>query len=210
MQPYSYKADLAAPKSDKLPAAVRSYYLGASEAINPANPKLAKIAAELKVVGDSAQTVRNIAAWLKKNVTYKVEKGPIDKLDFKAADELVERGYAECRGYAILLTALCRAAGVPARQVWGMIMLPPGMGGFASHNWAEVYIAGVGWVPIDPQAPDTFGWLPTTHLRLFMDMRKNSRTNEAQPLINLIYMNGDKLRFEESREGAGKSTSPSR
>jgi tetratricopeptide (TPR) repeat protein len=202
VQPYSYKKLLAARKPAPLPLAARAY-LGPSAAMNPASPKLAKAVAGLKS-RDSAQTVRNIAAWLKKNITYRMDKKTIGELDFKTVDEIVERGHAECRGYSMLFTALCRAAGVPARPIWGLAMLPPEQGGYASHNWTEVYIAGVGWVPIDPQQPETFGWLPTNDLRFFMDAKKVATSLENLPLINLLAMNGAKLKYEESREGTMK------
>ena len=202
VQPYSYKERLAARKPASLPPALRTY-LGPSVTMNPASPKLKKVAAELKG-RDSVATVRNIAAWLKKNIRYRMDKKTIHELDFKNVEEIVERGHAECRGYTMLFTALCRAAGVPARPVWGLAMLPPEMGGYASHNWSEVYITGVGWVPIDPQQPETFGWLPTNDLRFFMDA-KNVRTSlENLPLLNLLAMNGAKLKYEETREGSMK------
>src|SRR4051794_27860615 len=153
-QPYSYKKRLAERKPGPLPQAVR-VYLGPSEGIDPTSPVLAKVVADLKA-RDSARTVKNICAWMKKNITYKRRKSSITELDFKTADEVVKRGDAECRGYTILFTALCRAAGIPARPVWGVAMLPANQGGYASHNWAEVYITGAGWVPVDPQKPETF------------------------------------------------------
>jgi transglutaminase-like putative cysteine protease len=100
----------------------------------------------------------------------------------------------------MLFAALCRAAGVPARPVWGVLFLPRDQGGFASHNWDEVYIPGCGWVPVDPQKPETFGWLPTTHVRVFMDLRTSAKSQEVLPLYNLLYMNGEKLQYEEALE----------
>jgi hypothetical protein len=96
----------------------------------------------------------------------------------------------------MLFVALCRAAGVPSRPVWGVAFLPKG---FASHNWDEVYIAGVGWVPVDPQKVETFGWLPTNRVRVFLDLRKSDRSEENLPLLNLVFMNGEKLQYEQSR-----------
>ena len=193
VQPFSYKAKLA-KAGGTLPPAARSY-LGAADCFDPASPVLKKIAAEVKNES-SVQTVRNVLTWMQKNIKYKDETSNITKLDFKTVDEIVERGHAECRGYTMLFAALCRAAGVPSRPVWGIVFLPKG---FGSHNWDEVYIAGVGWVPVDPQKPETFGWLPISHVRVFMDLRKSATSEEHLPLLNLLFMNGEKLQYEQSR-----------
>ena len=62
-----------------------------------------------------------------------------------------------------------------------------------------VYIVSVGWVPVDPQKPETFGWLPNNRVRMFMDLRKSSTSEEILPLLNLVFMNGEKLQYEQSR-----------
>ena len=191
--PISYKAKLA-KAGGTLPANVRAY-LGAADGFDPNSAALKRIAAEVKGK-DSVTTVKNILAWLQKNIKYKEESSNITKLDFKTVDEIVERGHAECRGYTMLFAALCRAAGVPARPVWGIVFFPKS---FSSHNWDEVYIAGVGWVPVDPQKAETFGWLPIDHVRVFMDLRKSATSEENLPMLNLLFMNGEKLQYEKSR-----------
>jgi len=174
-------------------------YLGPSIGINPSSTKLAKVVADLKAP-DEVKTVKNILKWMKTNVSYKLVNKKFADLDFKQVDEIVERGHAECRGFADLFTGLCRAAGIPARSVWGLAILPSQLGGgYASHNWSEVYIRGVGWVPVDPQHPETFGCLPNSNLRIFMDMQVSTKTNEALPMFNLLNMNGEKVQIEESR-----------
>jgi hypothetical protein len=204
VQPFSYKEKLAARKSVPTPAAVKPY-LGSSVAVDPTSPALRKVAKELKS-DDPVETVNNIGTWMRKNIEYKVTGKLIDKIDFKTADELLERKHAECLGYSILFTALCRSAGVPARQIWGLYMNPDGKS-FASHSWAEVYIGGVGWLPVDPQAPESLGLLPNTHIRFFMPMKRNTKSNEATPQANLLYMSGDKLKFDYKTEPLPSSLS---
>src|SRR5262249_19214234 len=53
---------------------------------------------------------------------------------------------------AAAFVGLCRALGIPARTIIGL-MIPAGMkngdiNGY--HSWAEFYLDGVGWVPVDP------------------------------------------------------------
>lgn len=193
VQPISYKAKLAKP-GGSLSADARAF-LGAADGFDPNSAVLKKIAAEVKGK-DSVETVRNILGWLQKNIRYKDETSNVTKLDFKTVDEIVERGHAECRGYTMLFAALCRSAGIPARPVWGVVFLPKG---FTSHNWDEVYIAGVGWVPVDPQKRETFGWLPNDRVRIYMDLRKSATSEDNLPLLNLVFMNGEKLDYEVSR-----------
>jgi tetratricopeptide (TPR) repeat protein len=204
VRPTSYKAKLARSTAGPPPREAAAY-LGPAEFFDPASPKLHKLGAELKGK-DGAQTVRNVLAWLRQHVEYKQQEKSIAKLDFKNVEEILDRGHAECRGYTMLFAALCRAAGVPARPVWGVLFVPAGeKTAFSSHNWDEVFVNGAGWVPVDPQKPESFGWLPTSHVRVFMDLRRSDRSPETVPLYNLLYMNGERLQFEESSEGPAES-----
>ena len=67
----------------------------------------------------------------------------------------------KCADLNALFVGLCRAAGVPARDVYGLRLAPSvfpykELGGNsgnlkgAQHCRAEVYLAGFGWVPMDP------------------------------------------------------------
>jgi tetratricopeptide (TPR) repeat protein len=197
VEPFSYKAKLAKRTTGTLPAAARAY-LGAGEGYDPASAKVQKAVRDLKS-RDAVETVNNILAWMKKNITYRRDQKSIVELDFKTVDDILERGHAECRGYTVLFVALCRAAGVPARPVWGVALLPGNKPDYASHNWAEVYVAGVGWVPVDPQRPESLGFLPTNVVRVFMDAKKSAATQENLPLLNLLFMNGEQLKYEEAR-----------
>lgn len=198
-QPYSFKKDIASATPKPPPADIR-VYLGPSDTINVNSPMLKKLAASLKGK-DSMTTARNILGWMKKNIEYKLEKKSITELDFKSVDEIIERKHAECRGYAVLFTALCRAAEVPARPIWGVACVYETgnrqAGKLVSHNWAEIYVNGVGWVPVDPQKPESLGLLPTSCIRIFMDARKTRQAPEILPMLNLLYMVGDKLEFKE-------------
>jgi transglutaminase-like putative cysteine protease len=58
----------------------------------------------------------------------------------------------KCADIHSVFVALARAAGVPAREVFG-IRLPKGAEGEmtkAQHCWAEWYLPGYGWVVVDP------------------------------------------------------------
>ena len=53
----------------------------------------------------------------------------------------------DCGVQALLFITLCRILGIPARWQSGCTARPSGIG---SHDWAQVYIAPYGWLPVDP------------------------------------------------------------
>jgi len=63
-----------------------------------------------------------------------------------SALEALRSGGGDCTEHAALVTALARAAGLPARQAFGLVQDGEG---FQFHAWAEVH-AGGRWVPVDP------------------------------------------------------------
>ena len=63
------------------------------------------------------------------------------------AKSLLRTGKGECGDYAALFVALSRAAGIPARPVVGYWAKS---GVDQTHVWAEFFIQGQGWVPVDP------------------------------------------------------------
>ncbi len=56
-----------------------------------------------------------------------------------------ERG--DCGQFAALFVAWCRAVGIPAREVIGALVPVDAMN---PHAWAEFWLDGTGWVPVDP------------------------------------------------------------
>ncbi len=53
----------------------------------------------------------------------------------------------DCTEHARLMVALCRAVGLPAREVGGVTYVPD-MGGFGYHAWVEVWVGR--WITSDP------------------------------------------------------------
>lgn len=56
-------------------------------------------------------------------------------------------GYGDCGQEALLFMTLCRLNGIPARWQSGWNTFP---GAISNHDWAEIYIAPYGWMPVDP------------------------------------------------------------
>jgi hypothetical protein len=72
---------------------------------------------------------------------------------FMYASEILKVGKGVCADYAILYTALLRAAGIPSRVVGGipvtLILDQKSKEIDVGHAWVEVKLPGYGWVPID-------------------------------------------------------------
>jgi transglutaminase-like putative cysteine protease len=63
------------------------------------------------------------------------------------AAEVAATRQGDCTEHAVLLAALCRARGTPARVAIGLVYSEK-PGGFAYHMWNEVFV-GDQWVPLD-------------------------------------------------------------
>ena len=57
-------------------------------------------------------------------------------------------GYGAAYDFEIIITALCRSAGIPTIPVSG-ILVDTTMK-TRNHWWAEFYLEGIGWIPVDP------------------------------------------------------------
>ncbi|MDD8027612.1 MAG: transglutaminase-like domain-containing protein [Acidobacteriota bacterium] len=61
------------------------------------------------------------------------------------SSELFKNRRGTCLGYATLLAALARAAGIPSRVVIGYVYV---LGIFGGHAWTEIRVGGT-WMPLD-------------------------------------------------------------
>lgn len=70
---------------------------------------------------------------------------------------MFETGHGDCGTQSMLFSALCRSLGIPARTIGGYQMLIGGAAG--THFWAEYYLTGYGWVPVDPTVAEMADWV---------------------------------------------------
>ncbi len=101
-----------------------------------------------------------------------------------ATSELVAKTLSgDCTEYAMLAAAMCRANGVPARVVVGLIHAPGRDGKFylAYHMWTEVY-ADNQWVPID--ATLGMGGVGPGHLKISANSWHDERS--IAPLLPML------------------------
>ena len=83
-----------------------------------------------------------IEKWVSKNIRDKNFS-----VAFAAASEVAQNLSGDCTEHGVLTAAMCRAEGVPARVVVGLVYAE-NLGGFGFHLWNEVYV-NRRWVAID-------------------------------------------------------------
>lgn len=149
---------------------VTERYLQVPEAMK----QVKKVAGEIKVSGksyfraegkhmvnfDRLNAAYQVADWMQRNTTYSLELDPLPK-GRDAIEYFLETGReGYCMHYAGASALILREMGVPARYVSGYVV-----GGFTqngttgiyeatvwdsnAHAWVEIYLEGIGWVPIE-------------------------------------------------------------
>jgi len=68
---------------------------------------------------------------------------------------VLSTGIGDCGSQSMYFAALCRSLGIPARAIGGYQMFP---GSEGTHFWAEYYLEGYGWIPVDVTAAETADW----------------------------------------------------
>lgn len=81
-------------------------------------------------------------------------------IGYASAAEVARSRQGDCSEHAVLTAAMCRAVGIPARIVCGVVYVDSFIGQksvFGGHMWTEVYVAGQ-WIGLDAtRAPNGFG-----------------------------------------------------
>jgi hypothetical protein len=103
--------------------------------------------------------------------------------------DLIQRKTGDCKSYALMFTNLARAAGLPAREVSGLLYVGDDQKAFGGHAWNEVVLNGV-WVPIDATFNETE--VNATHLCFGTEKRaaKNLLETLGKLQLKVIEVNG--------------------
>lgn len=59
---------------------------------------------------------------------------------------VLDNGHGDCGQVSLLFITLCRICGIPAHFQSGFMVHP---GDWGMHDWAEIYLEGIGWIPVD-------------------------------------------------------------
>jgi len=92
---------------------------------------------------------RKLFDWLIAHMEYKLAGG------WETAPQVLKRGHGSCSEYTFSYLALTRAAGIPSRYVGSYVVRNDDASwDDVFHRWAEIYLPGYGWIPVDANAGD--------------------------------------------------------
>src|SRR5262249_44022188 len=143
-----------------LPDAERKLYTGATELVP--TDGIVKATAE-RIVGwafTDSEKARRIYEWIVDNTFRDPKTRGCGIGDIASMLKTGDLG-GKCADLNALYVGLARAVGLPARDVYGIRIAPSKFGyqslganteviSKAQHCRAEVFLAGLGWVPVDP------------------------------------------------------------
>ncbi|MCS7060316.1 MAG: transglutaminase family protein [Anaerolineae bacterium] len=113
----------------------------------PADEAICRFAGPHILPDDPLGTARTLSEAVFRSIKY--ERGATDVKT--TADDVIRLGRGVCQDFAHLLIACCRCQGIPARYVSGYLYDPKFFGDTAAtHAWVDVFIAGHGWISLDP------------------------------------------------------------
>lgn len=126
-----------------------------SEYLQSDDPKIKELtAAAVGTTTETLKAARQIENFVKGFITTKDLS-----IGYASAAEVAKSRQGDCSEHAVLTAAMCRAAGIPARVVCGVVYVDSFIGQksvFGGHMWTEVFV-GDGWVGLDAtRAPNGF------------------------------------------------------
>lgn len=155
-------------------------YLLPERFIESADPVLAAKAKEITAgAADSWQAAVRLGRWVADHIGYAIPGGG-------SARKTYDMRGGECGGHSMLLAAFCRAAGIPARVVFGAMYAPNFGGGFGQHAWNEIYMGQAGWIPVDATAFET-DFVDSGHIRVSELLSATSSTFNGRKIEVLDY-----------------------
>ena len=127
-------------------------YLAATDEVPAGNEKM-KAIAEKATKGKTGilEEARGVYEWVTEN-THRDPKVQGCGLARPGRTLYQCSGGGKCADISAVFVTVARAAGIPARDVYGLRLAGPEDGDITSafHCWAEFYLPGTGWIPVDP------------------------------------------------------------
>jgi len=134
-------------------------YLESEEMIESEDPAIVALAREITAgAEDSWQAARRLTGWVASEISYLIPGG--------SAKHTLDTRKGDCGAHSRLVTALCRAVGIPARLVSGCMYTPSYGGSFGQHCWNEIYTGKrAGWIAVDSTVGEV-DYVDSGHIRL--------------------------------------------
>jgi len=154
--------------------------LKATDYLQCDNEKVIELAKQaVKEAPDTAAAARQIEAFAD---GYIIQKDL--SVGYASAAEVAETRQGDCSEHAVLAAAMCRAVGIPARVVCGVVYTDSFLSKqsiFGGHMWVEVYI-GDTWIGLDATRSEQGGFGPG-HIAL---ARGNGEPTDFFGLVNTL------------------------
>ena len=163
-------ADKPAPLTDE----ERKENLKATATMQADHEKIRKLAKE--IVGDEKDPLKAaklLEKWVYKNLRKTYDANADDALT------VLENKAGDCTEHTLLFTTLARAAGIPARQVGGVVYVGGDNPSFGWHAWSEVH-DGSQWVTVDPTFNQVY--IDPTHIKFSEGAEDQAYLNVAGKL----------------------------
>ena len=170
-------------------------------------PDIVAKAQELTIdAADSWNAVHKIATWVFQNIEYKITGG--------SAKQALVTGEGDCGPHTMLTIALCRAAGIPARIIGGVLYSSVLQGSFGQHYWTEVWMDEDGWIPLDSTTGE-IGTLSPAHITLWyvggvksleaevLEYEPKPKEDDTEPIAtsNISWAPGDYRKYTLVKKG---------
>jgi hypothetical protein len=127
------------PAKKVLPLAKAKQYLVATPFIQSDHLRITDMVPKIVSTDETpSQKAEKLVRWVYENI----EKRPV--LSIPNALDVLENRMGDCNEHAVLLAALARAAGIPARIEAGLVYM---RGRFFYHAWNSLYLEG--WITAD-------------------------------------------------------------
>jgi len=132
-------------------------WLAATTFVQSDDPRLVQKAQE--IIGsetDALKASEVLCRWVYKNVQTSFSARLTNSL------EVLDSLAGDCTEHSMLFIGLARAAGLPAREVAGLVYVDGPPAGFYFHQWAKVWVGK--WIDVDPTFNQPFA--DVTHIKL--------------------------------------------
>ncbi|MEN6406211.1 MAG: transglutaminase domain-containing protein [Thermoguttaceae bacterium] len=141
-----------------------------------------QIVADAKAVAGDRRDPWTVAVALERFVHDSIRRKDFSQA-FATAAEVARSHEGDCTEHAVLLAALCRACGIPARVAFGLVYMEGGQA-FGYHMWTEVYIDRR-WIPIDGTL--ALGGIGAAHLKIAHTNLKGASAYSAMlPVVKML------------------------